>query len=61
MNLEMIRTKVEVAGWKFRCKHPLGRKWAGLSQMDRMVAKLVALNSTMFIVLFILYETSKSS
>ena len=61
MNLEMIRTQIQVAGWKFKCRHPLGRKWSKLPRIDKFAYKLMALNGICLIVLFILYETSKSS
>jgi len=57
MNLEMIRNKIEVAGWEFKCKHPLGRKWARLSVSDKFVAKLITLNLTSMLALFILSKT----
>ena len=61
MNLEIIRTKVQVAGWKFRCEHPLGRKWSRLHAQDKFVMKLIAWNVSCFIVLFILSAASQSS
>ena len=53
----MIRNKIDVASWKFKCKHPLGRKWARLSVSDKFVAKLITLNLTAMLALFILSKT----
>jgi len=58
MNLEMIRTKIDVAGWKFRCEHPLGRRWSRLPVADKFVAKLIALNLSVMLALVILSAAS---
>ena len=54
----MIRTKIDVAGWKFRCEHPLGRRWSRLPVADRFVAKLIALNLSVMLALVILSAAS---
>tara|TARA_B100000073_G_scaffold338815_1_gene336426 strand:+ start:1194 stop:1379 length:186 start_codon:yes stop_codon:yes gene_type:complete len=61
MNLGMMKNKIEVASWAFKCKHPLGRRWARLPRMEKFAYKLVALNTICLIVLIILNETLKSS
>lgn len=53
MKLEMIR-ELNVAWWKFKCKHPLGRKWQRLSEEERVVFKLVGFQVTLMSVLIIL-------
>lgn len=50
----MIRTKVEVAWWKFKWTHPLGRKWSNMHAQDKFVMKLIAWNISCFSILFIL-------
>ena len=49
----MIRTKVEVAWWKFKWQHPLGLKWSRLDAHDKFVMKLIAWNMSGFLILTI--------
>ena len=53
MKLEMIR-ELNVAWWKFKYRHPLGRKWQRLSEEERVVFKLVGFQVTLMSVLIIL-------
>ena len=57
----MIRTRFQVAGWKFKCGHPLGRKWSKLHAQDKFVMKLIALNVSCLLIMFILSAALQSS
>lgn len=54
MNWKKIRSKIEVARWKWCCTTKLGRKWSMLNQQDKFVAKLFLINGTMAATLIIL-------
>ncbi len=58
MNWKKIRSKIEVARWRWCCTTKLGRKWSRLSKQDKFVAKLFTLNATLMTSLLILGSAS---
>ena len=58
MNWKKIRSKIEVAQWKWCCSTKLGRKWSRLTRMEKFVAKLFTLNALMMTSLLILSSAS---